>query len=94
MFLKMGSGAECVALRDEKMTQIWHPPRNPFSTGVKGNINWEGEEGEGKGEGRRGRGRERGSRREGYLCKQSNFSVFWTALKRTLHRSVGKPAFW
>lgn len=36
LFSKMGPGAECFALRDEKKIQIWHPPGTPFCAGNEG----------------------------------------------------------
>ena len=40
--LEMGPGAEYLVLRDEKVTQIWHPPGTSFRAGNEGNINGEG----------------------------------------------------
>lgn len=36
LFLKMGPGAECFALRDKEKIQIWHLPGTPFCAGNEG----------------------------------------------------------
>lgn len=83
--LKMGPGAEYLVLRDEKLTQIWHPPGTSFRAGNEGNIN---------GEGARERGKRRGTEREVYICKQSNFPSVLDGPKKNFTRKCRKACLW